>query len=790
MSSSPLNFSSPIGGPEFKPNKTPESERNQTTPSVPSAQDTLAKASEVENPQNKAAAETPSLPTPKTTHVSLMDFLSAIGDARLNFYQTLQKSEQANIGENSKSQTLMYQMEVIDELEDSLEEAIQEVEVKRAEVVAILEAAFDQVEELVAKQNEMLAILEAGNAEEQAQFAAYSKAYTQFKEEIAKFNLIVENESGEYVLTLPSDPETQQACMDFAETYNQAVRTFNAYLSERLAQVDAYNNAANAYNAKVSEINQILNQLNEEYDLSIPVNPIPLAELKDTSIYTPLSEVTFYESTDGTIHMHIPVPSAMIEDVAKNGPSVLQPLSFEAPDAAQFENVITEILYNRIVVPIEEQLDQEIYLLSMMSQQIPDSVIEDPILNRKPLSELLFPSSYIHYEKSEIATQTELLLERLRKQTEAEKEFVKKMTKEMISSSVPEIIEKKLELLHDKLALLFIDQLNRHSLNAVIQGIPRLGTALSLLPKDSPALFAVFNLSFVKNVLLATRNGQTEQEFQHLIRNLPDMESLLNSAQKDAITHAMSTAQLRLANKFLESSIGISNKTSDLLPLTDQLKNFFLEKNYSEDQANFLAKVGSSGIKEGFFLSAAPSTITYSNIQLPILLDSLTAAILLLQKDFSLSQAAALAEKAVAHTLSQSPFKSTERFRSLLEQELKGLGLKEQAKRIAQLCILIPKGELTPNKLESSLTSLFSPHLDKKIAEDLSKDIVHTLDRLNQEIDSQSGSLPKRLAANFTSQLNNSLELYNFLSTLTNPAALFIHSIPKETIQFNKDLSI
>ncbi len=491
----------------------------------------------------------------------------------------------------------------------------------------------------------------------------------------------------------------QKQYNQLVEDLNEAITTFNTYITIRSAEVQAYNAAVNEYNAQAAELNQTINQISEQFGLSLAKDPIPLAETRDASVYQTIPLAETANTTPMQVHVYLPPPNS--EVIGKNGPAPMAQLSYTATDASIYEDAIYNRIYAEIVTSLEEELNTQTHLLAMMSLQANQPHEEyspDPFLNRKPLSQLLLPDANIIYRKKTGSEEIELILENLRIKIEAEKNLVKEATEGVITVSLKKFDEKRTDRLMDKLALLSVEQLSRRSLEALLNSIQQVGPSLALLPKDSPLFVIVFALNFVKNVLQETQTGQTDKEIDALMDKMFEVGTL-GSDQKELIRAGIIIHQLMVAGKLLESNLGLSGLFTGFLAshlphlraspdqqaqtlLSDKLKTIFLDQGYSDDKAEFLAKMGSKGVFEGTFLAAPLSTITSSNIHLPVLIESLTAGLILSSKTgLSLPEATALAESAASRTLSQAPFKSSDRFRKVLENELKDLGLKEKSSR-------------------------------------------------------------------------------------------------------------
>ncbi len=212
MSSTPISSPVPPGSPDYRP--VVESSETAAPETLPVAKDTLSQTSPESQTIKIAPVTTkPKLSHPETESISMWDFLTAIGDSKLDFQHVLQRSAMADImTSNQSSKSLLVQVELVSSLESDLDNAIEEVEIQTAEAVAELESIFDEAQDLVEAQNELTKMLEAGNAEEKEQFAALHDAFKTFKSGVEELKLTdTGNGKDVSIYTIPDDPEISKA---------------------------------------------------------------------------------------------------------------------------------------------------------------------------------------------------------------------------------------------------------------------------------------------------------------------------------------------------------------------------------------------------------------------------------------------------------------------------------------------------------------------------------------------------------------------------------------------------
>lgn len=804
MSDLSIRSGQPVGGADSQPK---EALAISSAKTVEEAKDTLSPSS-LELQQSKEAASitaAPLLPKPKAKYPSLRDFLTSLGNAQLNFQRVTLDSLDANQKfKLQQSDALVAQSLAVIDTQKRIDQAIQEIEKQTAALIEQIQGMFAEVDELIKMQNELIKQLEAGNQEEKAQFAELSAAYKTYTDGLKALGA-KDDGNGNY--TIPKDKKEEAEKL--AADYQAAVDKFNTYWEGRLAQINAYNQSAQAYNAKAAEMNQSLNRLIDEYGLQMNKDPVPSVKLRDTTGYS--TSIPGPTKNSEKSYSLSPLPS-FVKSIAKNGPNTIPPLSFNPPNPTSFYDAIYSKLYNDQVAPLNDELLQDLTYLAYLNLRACQPMIDGiphPILNRKPLAQLLLPESAITYRPGTKSVEANPFWKNQGPEAQSEKLLAKETIKEILaeSSQNEEEINRKAE----QLMFLSVEQLSRLSRNALLQSAQQSGSLLASLPKDSPVFSILFSLALVKNIQDSAQNGWTSREVEAFTAQNPDFQ-LLSPDQRQSLAAAISTGQLLIAGKLLEANIGLPELFSNLLlaqvspehalalrtqtaaenlqaqsELQDQLASHFKNNGFSEEKAAFLAKMGADGVFNGTWSAPPLAVVSTTNINLPLFTDSLAASLILAQPNLTLTDALLIAQKAAQSTLVSGPFHSTDQLRRTLENKLAELGQKESSQLIAAQAILLPKSAPASadwkTTLNNYLQPLLTPHLGKEQTRTLTDEIRAILETLPNQLKGDVNDLIRKTLPNHSG-------LHSLLSTLTNPALLFTQSISTETIQYNKELSI
>lgn len=827
----PISSQQPVGGSNYQPQSGETLPITQAKP-VEESKDTLS-ASSMELPQAQAketasmdfTTTSPVLPKPKTKHVSLLDFLTAVGNAQFNFQQIIQDSQEVNQRIRlQKSDMMVLQTEAVINKQREIFQTIENIEKQTAALIEQYQNMSAEIEELVKMQNELIKQLEAGNANEKQQFADLAAAYKTYTDGLKALGAI-DDGKGNY--TIPQNEAAQAKADKLTADYQQSVDKFNNYWEGRLAEINKYNQAAEAYNEKASEMNQSLNDFIDEYglDKQLAKNSVPLVKQRDTAGYS--ASIPGPAKTGSKIFLS-PLP-AFVGDIAKNGPKLIPQLSYKPVDATTFHDQIYNKLYNDQVPPLQEELSQDInrlaYLHLRACQQVIDAE-EYPILNYKSLSQLLLPKSTNTHSPSKKSIGTDSIWKIYGVGVLSEKILARGTIQRILAeSSLKEEEQTEQKKLNEKLAeqlmFLSVEQLSRLSRDALLQSAQKSGSSLASLPKESPVFAILFALVLAKNIQESAQNDWTSREVEAFTDQNSDFPPL-SEDQRKSLGTAISTSQLLIAGKLLEANIGLPNLFANLLlaqmppeqalslrtqtasenlqaqsALQNQLASHFKNNGFSEDKANFLAKMGADGIFNGTWSAPPVALVSSANINLPLFVDSLVASLILTHPSLSLTDALPIAQKTAQRALASGPFHSTAGFREALEGHLNSLGIRESSTLIANQAVLITKDETSSSsknwklQLNDYLQPLLSPHLGKQQTEELTKEISDVLNTLPQAITTQSKSQPSQYTNDLISEsLKNNSDLYSLLTSLNNPAPLFALAVAKGRIQFNQDLVI
>ena len=121
--------------------------------------------------------------------------------------------------------------------------------------------------------------------------------------------------------------------------------------------------------------------------------------------------------------------------------------------------------------------------------------------------------------------------------------------------------------------------------------------------------------------------------------------------------------------------------------LHENIKTHFTDQAYSEEQAQFLADVGIELLQNGPLAPTATGNISPKNINVPLLEDSVEAALVIVR--YPVEKAKTIAHEAVKLALAEAPHPTVRHFRAALENHLSDLGVKPSP-TIAKTAVVIP----------------------------------------------------------------------------------------------------
>lgn len=814
--------SKPVGGSDY----IPGDDTLPITPQKPvaSQKDTVSQA-QVGAPQSKQAVapSDPSLPKPKSSF-TFWEFLSVIADAKLSFEQILQESETVDQATRNKQKTEMIGLtESIENEYAAIDAASSAVDEKTNAAIKAGQKLYNDAGKLVSDMNDATKTMQKGNTQDKEEFKKLNAAYDTFMKGLKDLGATLQP-NGTY--SIPDTPEALEKYDKLLADYTKAVNSFQTYYNKRVQDINQYNAVVDNYNNQAKEMNAEINAFIDQYGLSASLNkdPIPLAQqyTVDTKPYEyiPLpkqTEINFKK------YVEISKPPTYDSPIAKDGAPTLPTLSYSAPDLNKQKDKIRQSIYDTDVAPLEQQLQDDLNYLSFLSLEASRPVVDtipDPVTNRKFIGSKILPDSLITYEGDEAAGKMLNMMQKYGISQAAEQMLAAQEMQRIMAQQNADMQEKAKELA-DKLTLLSAEQLSRFSRDALVPSAKTIGPALANLPKESPAFSVLFAVSFLKKVQESVQQGWTDQIVQDFIDKTPELKDL-NPEQRSQLGAAYKAGQLITAAKFLAANLGMpelfaqrflsmtepqnipqmqtnagaANQASQGV-LTQRLKADFMQKGFSEDKADFMSQFSAKGINQGMWMAPSLSTVSSANVNLPVLIDSLTAALLSPgEKSYSLDQAAQIAQKAAKQVLSEGPFNSPASFRKALQNELKDLGVSSLSGQASKEAILIPKNQpnaaspLIDLEMQEFLSSLLKPQIGKITSADLIKEMLKLMETTPAVLKDQLKLLPPDMANDLVqNSLNNNAGEYAFLSKLSLPASLLILSLPNEP-KTGKDIVI
>lgn len=308
--------------------------------------------------------------------------------------------------------------------------------------------------------------------------------------------------------------------------------------------------------------------------------------------------------------------------------------------------------------------------------------------------------------------------------------------------------KEQIEQFKNQLAKLLPDFLQSNALQAIIPTFSNLSaTDITSLPPNSPVYPLLFSIAFANSLQTTLQQGTIEEAITTFIQNTPELAELNLPPEKiQNLANAIHTTLLLIAVKLIAKNLGLPQLTSQLLAsllppgvaqqvlqqaevenqdqlnqLEQEVENAYIAKGLNPEQAKFLAELVAILVSNGSTLSHAPSKISKNNINVQLLLSSITANLVL--GGLSLEQAQTLAESAVGRLLNKD-FQSPQEFRHSLTVSLRNLNV-PNAHQVANQAVLVPPEEtrLTPvytisepttNQVDSS-SKMTSPPLERDL---------------------------------------------------------------------------
>lgn len=719
---SEINKTSPIKEDTTAPynSEVSKSPPQQSTSSIPLDSLTSSPSEELYT-QLSVAGVSPQLEIPGDKDISLRDFLKKFIEVTRGLKNQLSASKTVDIETRiSGNQNAALQAQILNTMFANRQQAIDQLSQQIDQILKDLQELNDEMEKQTKGQQDAIDKLNSGNELEKQKHAELTKAYDDYIKNLKSIGAV---DKGNGTYEIPE--ESTEKYNEFTKAYQGAVDNYNVYWTERQKEIDQYNSKTVEYNEKAAENNQAIDQMINQYNLAdymaannIPPLPTqPTANTRDTSKYLQeLDKPSTIDNTSATIQTYTP-PSYMYTTASSGPPKIAKLGDFSSRDVSNLKDGIYQTLYDEQIATLDQEINTNItywaFLQTMSLLQDRDTTKVDPILNIKPLVSLILPTAWIEPKPNQLRGLSSIGLGN----QATEKILARSIISEVIAQSNLKISVEKQTRLVDQLLILVVGLLGNNSLQALFPGLSVISQTLASLPKDSPVLSLLFSVSFVNRVLELVELGLTQDALQTFIADNPEWASL-TAIDQNTLAAALNVGLLLTAGKLLEANIGLSGlMTQLLLPLLSselgidpapifahaiqesiqnlktvekELSSHYLNQGYSQETAAFLAETGVRLINNGLLTPTAPSPSTQS-IDVPLLINSIKADLILSNgPSYPLSIADATAREAVALTLSEGPFYTTNQFFKLLETQLADLGVKGEPGEIVRYAVVIP----------------------------------------------------------------------------------------------------
>ncbi len=709
-------------------------EATQPASAFLSAKDSLEtfKKDEISTRLTPRESRAPELNEPQSRDNSIVGSFKIWSDAIRAFRNQLSASDSANMEARGKfSQLAVTQAEEISKLIAAKAEALAKLKEEIANKLGGLKDILDKMRELEKKQREGIDRINGGNEEEKRQYEELTRAYDEYLSKVKELEGIEIDKDGNFLIP-DKPPETKEKYNELTRKYQNSVATFNDYWKKRSSEINKYNAATIEYNKAVAKYNQEINQFIDDNKLRkfLEDNGITLPQLKESSqrnLSGYLDHIPFpvpITSVPGTVP-HYPLPD-YVRKIAQAGPGALPKL---VPSPNFDPQVLYTGLYNQLyesrIAPLDQEINRFTSYWSFVNRQIlqknKQESSTDGLLNSKPLAQRLLPAgltlSRPSLSSSSLAMQTMGI-----DNPHVQVLMGQALLKQVIKSSHLKALEglkgverdKKIEQLTDQVLILSVGLLGNQSMQSLFPSLGILSDSLASLPKDSPAFAILFAVSLSNRIQEGIKQGTTAEALQTFLDKNPDFTAL-PTEEKAQLEAALNLGQLMVVGKLIEDSLGLPGLLNPLMPsllptlnledvipqaeqeveqgqleLQTQMKDHFIQQSYSEDQAQFLAQVGSDLTQQGLLTPAVTANISPKTLNQPLLVNSVKAELVLAH--YSLDDAHAVAHEAVDLTLADAPYPTAKQFRAALESNLVDLQVK-MSPNIAAAAVLIPLPE-------------------------------------------------------------------------------------------------
>lgn len=534
-----------------------------------------------------------------------------------------------------------------------------------------------------------------------------------------------------------------------ANAYNTALNTyltstgglnaFNASLSANGYDPSTYKTTADANNA-------IVQGYITSYHLDTNLPPLPTDSWLDPTPYLLLPAPLSVSTSQVPANVIIENPTAgdnieatpynWIGQVSNDGPDAFADLVY-SPDTSPGTQTDT---YNAIfaavngphhtqnTTQIKKAYDQWIYLQMHAVFNPPIDNAIDPFDNSKPLihkllNSFISPTNAVTTQNSG-GTSFGANLSTL-SNPDVRNMLGMAIVQQVINSLSLNITPEQAQTLGSRLVYFSASLINNNALLSTLPGLGYLSPQeLTDLPQNSPVFSVLFAISFANRIIEGIGKGVNTATLASYLENTPELSGIkLSDNDIKSLASAINTGLLLVAIKLISITLGLPQLVAQLLgtllppeaaekilneipevnnqsntQLQNDLEQALIASGSTPEEAKFIAQFIAAAVSSGQTLSPTLATVSSDNVQLSLLINSVTANLIL--AGFSLEQAQSIANTAVEKVLAKGTL-SLAQFTRSLEFALRSQGVKN-ASQVASQAVIVPATDDRLNPLTGS----------------------------------------------------------------------------------------
>lgn len=498
---------------------------------------------------------TPKLPPPKSTHLSLQELLSKIAKARIlsdEMDEKIKASYYANATQRSLSR--LHQVSEVNSQYAVISQSVVEIEKKTDLFTSHYTKSSGAINQLVTTQNKAIDTLNKGAKEEAKQFESLIQAHNTYVAGIQSIEGTIDLGNGQYAI--PDTPEALAELNALTKNYQKAINNFNSYLSKRLTDYTLYNNQTQTYLNGITEIEKNLtafcaeNSL-ETYFTEQELNSLypPSATLIDATALVPLSSPQLFSIMPPQVTV-LPLPNYILQ-----GSYPVDTLHFITKPADDIKDLVFSSIYSvEIEIPLDT-LTKEIDLI-LLTQNITQI---DPPNSKDKTAEIIEEGANNYVKQAKQLAQL----------------FYSRQLEQLIEESLLSF-QAKQELV-SRLPLFCLEMITQDQKDALKQTIQSLILSPKRFQHSKESILSHYSLSLSGIISHAIEIGLTEQLFQRFFDSDPLFKPL-EKERKQQLISTLHLSQLALAKALLHTTPHTSSEMKKMAASTEEQLNVTLSQ--------------------------------------------------------------------------------------------------------------------------------------------------------------------------------------------------------------------